>query len=59
MFIKDDKEQKKMFIDLVQCKIWELVKVDADNVILKKEGTEHILKCPRQKFKQLFTPVEF
>ena len=58
MYIKDEKETKKMFMDLVQCKLWELIGVDNDNVILKREGKDKIIKCPRVKFKQLFTPFE-
>ena len=58
MFIKDEKETKKMFMDLVQCKLWELIRVDADNVVLKREGKDKILNCPRTKFNALFTPFE-
>lgn len=55
---KETGEQKQMFIDLVQCHIYVFVKIDKENnVILRKEGTDKLIKCPRHKFTTLFTPL--
>ena len=57
MYIEDKKGKKQMFIDVLKCRTFIFVKIEGNDVVLRREGTDRILKCPRHKFKQLFIDI--
>ena len=58
MYIEDKKEKKQMFIDVLKCRTFILLRVEGNDVVLQREGTDRILRCPRNKFKDLFMPID-